>query len=68
MTTQQSVHDQAGYIYGSVFEEIRVSPNGERWDVRDGPLVGTVDAAVLDDIDANYDMPVLRVDGSYWSN
>jgi hypothetical protein len=67
--TPQQISDQAGFIYAACYEAIRVAPHGEGWDVFDGvdgPLVGTVDAAVLDDIEANYDMPVQLIDGSDW--
>lgn len=43
MTTQQSVHDQAGYIYSSVFEEIRVAQRravGRSGTGLGGPLIG----------------------------
>lgn len=67
--TPHEISDQAGYLYASCYDEIRVAPNGDRWDVFDGvggPLIATVDTAVLDDIEANYDMPVQMIDGSAW--
>lgn len=64
-----SVRDRAAYIYDAC-EEIYVSANGRLWDVHDGldgPCVGTVDIAVLADLEANYDSPVRIADGSDWS-
>lgn len=65
----EEVEDKAGEIYGNCYEAIVVRPNGDRWDVydgHDGPLVDTVDTAVLVELGESYDMPVRNGDGSYW--
>lgn len=67
----QQIIDQAGYLYDACTQEIRVSATAShRWEVWNGlggELVDTVDAAVLDELASSYDMPVLLVEGGYWS-
>lgn len=68
----QQIIDQAAFIYDACTRDIRVSPTAShRWDVWNGlggNLVDTVDAAVLDELDSNYDLPVLLVEGGSWSD
>jgi len=66
--TTQAIQDQAAYLYDAC-EEVAVAPNGDRWAVFDGPggpLVDTVDKAVLHHLDDNYDLPVWLLDGTPW--
>lgn len=66
--TLPSVEDQAASLYYAC-HEFNVVPRGDQWDVHDGPngpLVGTVDVAVLIELDDNYDQPVQTADGSEW--
>lgn len=66
--TEMSIQNTASHLYDSC-QEIVVAPNGERWDVFDGPggpRIDTVDASVLRHVEDNYDSPVHMVDGSVW--
>jgi hypothetical protein len=67
--TEKTIPEQAGSLYALCDEAIVVKPNGDQWDVFDGPggsYVDTVDTAVLIEVDDHYDMPVQLVDGADW--
>jgi hypothetical protein len=60
-----STHDVAAYIYNACSEIVVTPTDDDRWEVRDGaggPLVAVVPVAVLEYLDANYDMPVVTAD------
>lgn len=61
-----SVADQAAFVYNACYSSIVVTPvDGDQWQVNDGaggPLMATVPVAVLEYLDANYDMPVVTID------
>ncbi len=60
-----AVAEQAAFVYDACSEIVVTPVDGDQWQVNDGadgPLVATVPVAVLEYIDANYDMPVVTAD------
>lgn len=60
-----SIADQAAYVYSACSEIVVTPVDGDQWRVNDGAggtLVATVPVAVLEYLDANYDLPVTTAD------